>query len=276
MFTLVKRLLPLLMLANAVLADTPPIRIFSNVIGDSSNVLTGVFQFPNFTGTHSGAGASATLSLGVNSVAGGGTGNTAYTSGSILFSNGTIVTQDNAKLFWDEVNFRLGINTASPTFSVDVTGTLRTTSTITDGSIATTFAGAPLSINSSQVIVGGITSPFVSSVTGAALTTTASTLLTTTPVAGTYNVWFHGNATAASANAKITFQVTLGGTTQDIACSGTMTPLSNAALAVFQPMGQTAICQVVASGSQAVAVTGITSTGTATITGMALILSRVQ
>jgi hypothetical protein len=262
--------------AQICLADTPPPRIFSKVIGDSANVLTGVFQFPNFTGTHTGTGAASTLSLGVNSVAGGGTGNTAFTAGSIVFSNGTILTQDNTKFFWDGTNFRLGINTATPTFSVDVTGTLRTTSTITVGSIATSFAGAPLSINSSQVIVGGITSSSVTSITATSVTTTTSTLLTITPAAGTYNVWFNGNVTASSANNTLVAEIAVAGTSQGISCKGSITATSNAALAVLQPGSFAAHCQVTVSGSQAISTTGTSSTGTATITGMNMLISRVQ
>lgn len=37
------------------------------------------------------------------------------TSGSVLFSNGTTIAQDNANFFWDDTNNRLGIGTASPT-----------------------------------------------------------------------------------------------------------------------------------------------------------------
>lgn len=37
------------------------------------------------------------------------------TAGSILFSDGTKITQDNSNLFWDDTNNRLGIGTSSPT-----------------------------------------------------------------------------------------------------------------------------------------------------------------
>lgn len=37
------------------------------------------------------------------------------TNGSVLFSNGTTIAQDNANFFWDDTNNRLGIGTSSPT-----------------------------------------------------------------------------------------------------------------------------------------------------------------
>ena len=52
------------------------------------------------------------------------------TSGSVLFSNGTTIAQDNTNLFWDDTNNRLGVGTSSPSYNLDITGNLRTTSTI--------------------------------------------------------------------------------------------------------------------------------------------------
>jgi hypothetical protein len=40
------------------------------------------------------------------------------TSGSVLFSNGTTIAQDNANFFWDDTNNRLGIGTNSPTYDL--------------------------------------------------------------------------------------------------------------------------------------------------------------
>jgi nitrogen fixation protein len=45
----------------------------------------------------------------------------ALTSGSVLFSNGTTIAQDNSNLFWDDTNNRLGINTNAPFSSVTAT-----------------------------------------------------------------------------------------------------------------------------------------------------------
>lgn len=52
---------------------------------DVSNVTTFFFDFPNFTGSHSGV----TASLGINSVAGGGTGLASLTLNNVILGNGT-------------------------------------------------------------------------------------------------------------------------------------------------------------------------------------------
>lgn len=42
------------------------------------------------------------------------------TTGSVLFSNGTTIAQDNANFFWDDTNNRLGIGTNTPTTTVEL------------------------------------------------------------------------------------------------------------------------------------------------------------
>ncbi len=42
------------------------------------------------------------------------------TAGSVLFSNGTTIAQDNANFFWDDTNNRLGIGTATPSKALDI------------------------------------------------------------------------------------------------------------------------------------------------------------
>jgi hypothetical protein len=46
----------------------------------------------------------------------------ALTSGSVLFSNGTTIAQDNSNLFWDDTNNRLGIGTNAPSVKLQVEG----------------------------------------------------------------------------------------------------------------------------------------------------------
>ena len=51
-------------------------------------------------------------------------------TGSVLFSNGTIIAADSAHFFWDDTNNRLGILTNTPTYSLDVNGTIRASTSL--------------------------------------------------------------------------------------------------------------------------------------------------
>lgn len=53
------------------------------------------------------------------------------TSGSVIFSNGTTLAQDNANFFWDDTNNRLGIGKSNPTQALDVNGVIKTNVGIT-------------------------------------------------------------------------------------------------------------------------------------------------
>ena len=61
-------------------------------------------------------------SAGTMPVSKGGTGNSSYSSGSIIFSDGTNLSQNNANLFWDNTNGRLGIGTSAPTSKLNIAG----------------------------------------------------------------------------------------------------------------------------------------------------------
>lgn len=78
-----------LLLPASALAGLPPTT--SKISTDTNNVTTFNYQFPNFTGTHTGT----TLSLGVNSIAGGGTGQTtksaAFDALSPMLASGDII-----------------------------------------------------------------------------------------------------------------------------------------------------------------------------------------
>lgn len=50
----------------------------------------------------------------------GGTGSSSFMVGSIVFSDGSVLTEDNSNFFWDDINNRLGIGTATPEQSLHV------------------------------------------------------------------------------------------------------------------------------------------------------------
>jgi hypothetical protein len=82
---------------------------------------THTFNLPTASGTNRGALSSADWT----------TFNGKYTlpsltSGSVLFSNGTTIAQDNANLFWDDANDRLGIGTATPTNPLEISSSALT------------------------------------------------------------------------------------------------------------------------------------------------------
>jgi hypothetical protein len=61
------------------------------------------------------------------------------TSGSVLFSNGSTIAQDNSNFFWDATNHRLGIGTTSPAAALDVLTTNPLALNLTSSAYATTF-----------------------------------------------------------------------------------------------------------------------------------------
>ena len=77
--------------------------------------------------TPSTATTGAITLAGTLGVANGGTGTTtAFTAGSVVFAGASgVYSQDNANLFWDDTNDRLGIGTASPAYKLDVNGVTR-------------------------------------------------------------------------------------------------------------------------------------------------------
>jgi hypothetical protein len=102
------------------------------------------------------------------------------TSGSVLFSNGTTIAQDNANLFWDDTNNRLGIGTASPAYALDVIGGFRV------GSATIKLSMGESSSNS--VFVGSITNHplkfLVNTNEYARIATTGNVLINTTTDSG--------------------------------------------------------------------------------------------
>ena len=74
------------------------------------------------------------------------------TNGSVLFSNGTTIEQDNANLFWDNTNNRLGIGTSSPQQRLHINGSLLAGSSNTSG-LFFNIANDSLSISNYRIVV---------------------------------------------------------------------------------------------------------------------------
>jgi hypothetical protein len=70
--------------------------------------------------------AASTLTVGTTAVASG-------TIGRVFFQGSGNVLQQSTNLFWDNTNNRLGINTATPTVALDVTGVIQSSGIIRGG-----------------------------------------------------------------------------------------------------------------------------------------------
>lgn len=134
---MIKNILLLLFTTNTAFAGLPPTT--SKVSTDANNVTTFNFQFPNFTGTHTGT----TVSLGVNSIAGGGTGQATKaaafnalspmtTGGDLIYGGasgaGTRLANGSAGQYLTS-----GGGTAAPTWTTGLSNPLTTTGDIIYG-----------------------------------------------------------------------------------------------------------------------------------------------
>jgi len=110
-------------------------------------------------GTLSGVNLTSQVT-GTLPVANGGTGTaTALTAGSVVFAGASgVYSQDNANLFWDDTNKRLGIGTTSPARRLDVQGAgtniMRSRSTDTSGGTVGIVSAEHASGSSLQVRAG--------------------------------------------------------------------------------------------------------------------------
>ena len=119
--------------------------------GTGAQTLTG---YVKGTGTNSLTGVStipvSDLS-GAIGVANGGTGtSTAFTSGSVVFAGASgVYSQNNSNLYWDNTNNRIGIGTASPSYTLHVAGQTFTSGTtlVGDGNYYRTLSGGVAILN---------------------------------------------------------------------------------------------------------------------------------
>ncbi len=124
--------------------DTPTAGTYNysvRIVGGGS----GGFGFGESDGNHITLLELGAWSAGTMPVSKGGTGNSSYTNGSILFSDGTNIIQNNSKIFWDNTNNRLGIGTNTPNSTLDVNGNINVSGKINvidpSGNVVTKVSG---------------------------------------------------------------------------------------------------------------------------------------
>lgn len=138
------------------------------------------------TGATGPTGALPSLPL---SVVNGGTGESTYSIGSVIFFDGTYLNQNNANLFWDNTDGRLGIGTSSPGYKLDVSGTFNsggdanfTTSAAFDGS-----SSGQTKVKAAATAAGTLTLPAVTdTLTANAAAQTLSNKTLTDPIMSSY------------------------------------------------------------------------------------------
>jgi hypothetical protein len=128
---------------------------FKNNNGGTFNnklTLTNTGDF-NVTGTISGNGSGLTslnasnISSGILSVSKGGTGLSNISTNKLLVGNGTNQIIQPSNLHWDFSNNRLGIGTTSPTTTLDVTGNINVSGSITGTHIGSGYSLTNLNIS---------------------------------------------------------------------------------------------------------------------------------
>lgn len=107
--------------------------ILGNGSGNVNFASPGTTGYPLLSNGASSNPSFGQLSLtagvtGILPVGNGGTGtNTTFTAGSVVFAGASgIYSQNNTKLFWDNTNFRLGVNTGSPNTTVSIVSNTQT------------------------------------------------------------------------------------------------------------------------------------------------------
>lgn len=135
------------------------------------------------------------------------------TAGSVLFAgtNG-VLSQNNSKFFWDNTNFRLGIGTATPGYTLDVGGTTKSVSTpvfsgagLNDLTVTGTYTG-----NKNRVILITVIYP------------SATRTISTTPTAGGTG-YTSGDILTTTCGAQITVNAVSGGAVTSVSLVNTTT-----------------------------------------------------
>lgn len=178
----------------------------------------------------------ATNGVPVPNINGGSGTNVAFTLGSVLFAaTGGPYNQNNSQFFWDNTNFRLGINTNVPASSLHVNGAGKFESSVTvSGATSSIDSGTNAHLNViANGVSGEIVGCYVTNVTAdfaSMATLTSTTLAFTVPTTIQTNaVVLVGYAFNQTNNVTITAGVTANGTITTVAhnvSAGTIDPAS--------------------------------------------------
>jgi hypothetical protein len=128
----------------------------------------------------------------------GGTGTgTAFTAGSVVFAGASgVYSQDNANLFWDDTNNRLGIGTASPgerlTVAATANSAARITSTATTTALILDNTNANAWGSNLAIATGGTTAGFFGTI-GSLIGSTAQDLAVYANTGNGFRVYTNGN-----------------------------------------------------------------------------------
>ena len=105
---------------GVLLTPTETLAVVQNLNGQSGKTQT--FQNDSNLAISSSNNIHSLIWQGLLPIFRGGTGANSFTPGSLLFSNGTTISQDNSNLFWDDINNRLGIGTTEPKDYLEIVG----------------------------------------------------------------------------------------------------------------------------------------------------------
>lgn len=203
----------------------------SNITASSNSTLTSLPSLALPTSQLSGQLSLTTQVSGILPIANGGTNNSStYTAGSIIFSNGTSLTQDNANFFWNDANSSIGIGTNVPASNAFIDGVNTTlaakriqltgyglTSTVGyGGRFARGTSGTPAAVQSGDILnflsgQGYGTSQFPSASTGVFNVIAGETFTNASNLTyATVNATPAGSVTSAEAFRVATTGTTLG------------------------------------------------------------------
>src|SRR6185503_3806839 len=166
------RFLAILLITSCAWASYPPTTTKDS--SDSNPVTTFNFQFPNFTGTHTGT----TFSLGVNGIAGGGTNEASQTSNGVCYFDGTGLTTGSGITYDGAGTLATSFETLSNTFTATGNALLHATATsaATSGGTFTATGILATASNSSSTTVAGENVTGITSAVSTAATVGTGTL----------------------------------------------------------------------------------------------------